>query len=549
LSSGIGDNPSPNTRKESMTVTGVSDESELVRYGLRNLKSIFWNSPPATLIEQAIFRQEGVLSSTGSLVVKTGACTGRSPRDKYIIDHGASKTPDIWWGENNQPFSAKQFEGIYRKVKAYLQGRDLFIQDLFIGADPVHRLPIRVLTETAWQNLFAWNIFIRPSIAAGPGFKPEFTVISCPGLLVEPEEDGTRSSTAILLDFESKTILICGTAYAGEIKKAIFTVLNFILPQQDILSMHCSANTGKSGRTALFFGLSGTGKTTLSSTADRRLIGDDEHGWGDNGVFNFEGGCYAKTIHLSPQLEPFIWQAAQRFGAVLENVVLDPQTRLPDYNDDCLTENGRAAYPIHFIPHHVPEGTGGHPDVIFFLSADAFGILPPIARLTPEQALYFFLSGYTAKLAGTERDLGREPVATFSACFSAPFLPLPPYRYARLLAEKIVRYEPQVWLINTGWTGGPYGAGHRIHLNYTHAMVKAALDHLLDDTPLKKLAYGLYVPETCPGVPPEILDPIRTWPNPQQYQIQAQLLAGQFKQNFSQFNGLVPEEVRLAGPN
>jgi phosphoenolpyruvate carboxykinase (ATP) len=482
------------------------------------------------------------------VVVETGQHTGRSPNDKYVVRHD-SYDKEIWWGKINQPMTPENFDTLFKKILAYLQGREVFVQDLRVGAHPRHSLTLRVITEKAWQSLFARDLFIRLSPSEIKEHIPEFTLLVCPEFQADPSEDGTVSGTFIVIDFNKCLILIGGTSYAGEIKKSVFTIMNYLLPRKGILSMHCSANVGQADDTALFFGLSGTGKTTLSSDPERRLIGDDEHGWSDDAVFNCEGGCYAKTIRLRQDLEPLIWEASRRFGSVLENVVMDPLTRVLDFDDQSLTENTRAAYPIDFVPGHMEEGYGGHPENIFFLTADAFGVLPPIARLTPEQAMYYFLSGYTSKLAGTEKGLGAEPQATFSCCFGAPFLPLPPAVYARLLGEKISKHKSQVWLVNTGWTGGAYGVGERIRLPYTRAMVKAALEGWLDNISFSKDSYfGLWVPETCPGVPVEILSPENTWPDPADYHEEAGKLIGRFTKNFEQFIGDVTPEVLFAGP-
>lgn len=494
----------------------------------------YWNLSPAELVEQVILRQEGVLSSAGAVVVTTGKHTGRSPEDKFIVKRDNRDCEEIWWGKVNKPFSPDAFNKLLEKVKGYLLGKDIFVSDLYAGAEPEYRLPIRVITEKAWQALFAYDLFIRPAREALKKHIPGFTVICCPDYLASPQEDGTRSSTFIGIDFQQNVLLIVGSSYAGEIKKSIFTVMNYILPLKGVLSMHCSVNINAENEVALFFGLSGTGKTTLSSDPERYLIGDDEHGWSSNGVFNFEGGCYAKTIKLKREYEPLIWDACQRFGSVLENVTYHPTTREVDFASDELTENTRGAYPIYFIPNHVLEGKGGHPKHIFFLTADAFGVLPPIALLTPDQAMDYFLLGYTSKLAGTEKGLGKEPQATFSACFGAPFLPLPPKRYASLLGELIERHKTKVWLINTGWTGGPYGTGNRIHLPYTRAMIRAALTSTCLETAMRKEPFfGLHVPVSCPGVDDAVLDPRSTWQDSTAYDHQAILLAAQFKENLA----------------
>lgn len=521
----------------------------LENHGLHNLRNIYWNLVPAELVEQSINRQEGQLAASGAVLVNTGKHTGRSPNDKFLAHTQSLDDEAIWWGKVNQPLEPGKFQLIFQKMKAYLQGRDVFVQDMQVGAHPSYQTAVRIISEKAWASLFAYNLFRRLPRKDLSQFKPDYTVIHCPDFQASPEEDGTNSGTVIAFDFDRRLVLIGGTSYAGEVKKAIFSVMNYILPLQDILSMHCSANVGKHGDVALFFGLSGTGKTTLSSDPDRRLIGDDEHGWMEDGVFNFEGGCYAKTIHLSPKLEPLIWQAVNRFGTVLENVVCDPETRRPDFDDSSLTENTRAAYPIEYIPNHDPNGYAGHPENIFFLTADAFGIMPPIARLTTEQAMYYFLSGYTSKLAGTEKGLSSEPQATFSACFGAPFLPLHPHVYADLLGKKIASHQVKVWLINTGWTGGPYGVGHRILLPYTRSMVRAVLTHHMDDVPFQQEeCFGLWIPESCPGVPSDLLKPIRTWTDADIYRKSANALVQRFAQNFDQFLDAVPATVVDAGP-
>ncbi len=529
---------------------GIVSQYSLEHHHLRNLNRIYWNLSSPILVEQIIQRKEGRLSPRGAVVVSTGQFTGRSPNDKYIIkSEGMPGLNEIWWGKVNKPMSAGDFECLYQRVTAYFQGRDVFVQDLMVGAHPGYQLPIRVITEQAWHSLFARDLFIRLTPEQASAQIPQFTILHAPNFVADPQEDGTRSGVFVTLDFESRILLIGGTSYAGEIKKSVFTLMNYLLPRQGVLSMHCSANIGARGDVALFFGLSGTGKTTLSSDPDRRLIGDDEHGWGDDGVFNFEGGCYAKTIKLRQELEPLIWEASRRFGSVLENVVMDPLTHEMDFDSDLLTENTRAAYPIDYVPNSVPEGRGGHPENIFLLTADAFGVMPPLARLNRDQALYYFISGYTSKLAGTEKELGIEPQATFSTCFGAPFLPLHPSVYARLLGEKIDRHNTRVWLVNTGWTGGPYGVGKRIHLPYTRAMVRAALTGQLDDIPSRVDPYfGLSIPTACPEVPSTVLDPQSTWSDPQAYDHQARQLIARFDENFTQFAEQVAPDVVVAGP-
>ncbi|RAL21867.1 phosphoenolpyruvate carboxykinase (ATP) [Thermoflavimicrobium daqui] len=496
------------------------------------------------LIEKALQRNEATLAYNGALRATTGKFTGRSPKDKFIVkDHSVEATVD--WGSVNQPIEPAVFEKIYQRLLAYLRDKELFIFDGFAGADQTYRLPIRVINEYAWQNLFVHQLFIRPTKEELVNHTPEFTVICVPNFKINPEEDGTRSETLIAVSFTHKVVVIAGTHYAGEMKKSIFSVMNYLLPEKDVLPMHCSANVGEQGDVALFFGLSGTGKTTLSADPHRRLIGDDEHGWSDQGIFNFEGGCYAKCIGLSQEKEPQIWGAI-RFGSVLENVVLN-EDRQPNYDDSSWTENTRAAYPIDYIPGAVIPGTAGHPNVILFLTADAFGVLPPISRLTPEQAMYHFLSGYTSKLAGTERGI-TEPEATFSTCFGAPFLPRPANVYAEMLGEKIAKHDVAVYLVNTGWTGGPYGVGKRIHLGYTRAMVRAAIEGKLKEVDYTTdPIFGLHIPVTCPEVPSDILNPRNTWTNQDAYDQKAQELAQLFHKNFSKFSG-VSEAIQMAGP-
>lgn len=524
-------------------------EQELIQCGIMNPKTVYWNLPPSILIEHVCKRDEGMLSPDGSIMVDTGHHTGRSPNDKYLVQLAGEANDHLWWGKVNKPISQEKYTQLFNKVTAYFQRKEIYIQDLIAGADPRYSLPIRVVTEKAWTALFSRNLLLRPTPEQLEDFQPGFTVLHAPDFLANSDMDGVASPTFIIVNYDTHMVLIGGTAYAGEVKKSIFTVMNYILPRQGVLSMHCSANVGKNEDTALFFGLSGTGKTTLSSDPDRRLIGDDEHGWSDTGIFNIEGGCYAKTIKLNPALEPIIWSATHRFGSVLENVCYNPDTRAVDFNDDRKTENTRGAYPIDYVPNHVAEGFAGHPDNVFFLTADAFGVMPPLARLTPEQAMYYFLSGYTSKLAGTEKGLGSEPQATFSTCFGAPFLPLHPSVYANLLREKIERHQSQVWLINTGWTGGPYGIGSRIKLPYTRAMISAALSHQLDQATLHKDQYfGLWIPDVCPGVPSEILDPQNTWSDQRAYHSQASKLVRLFVDNFTQFKNNVSQLVVESGP-
>ena len=503
------------------------------------------NLAAAQLIETSLLRGEGRLASNGALVAYTGARTGRSPKDKFTVDDAVTHAV-VDWGKVNQPIAPERFAALLERVTEHLRTRDLFVQDLYCGADPAYRLPIRVISEYAWHALFVRDLFVRPTAEQLAGHVAEFTVIAAPEFEAVPERDGTRSSAFILADFTRKIILIGGTKYAGEMKKSIFGVMNFLVPGRDVLPMHCSANVGADGVTALFFGLSGTGKTTLSADPARRLIGDDEHGWGANGVFNFEGGCYAKCVDLSEEKEPQIYRAI-RFGSVLENVVLDPATGKPDYTDIRFTENTRAAYPVDFIENAVIPGVGGHPRNVMFLAADAFGVLPPIARLTPDQAMYHFLSGYTAKLAGTEAGMGSDPVPEFSACFGAPFLPLAPRFYAEMLGKRLKQHNAACWLVNTGWSGGKFGVGKRMSIKHTRALVNAALDGSLDGVEfVTEPAFGLSIPVSCPGVPAEVLNPRNAWADMAAYDRTVADLAARFDANFKQFDAA--ESVRAEGP-
>ncbi len=515
---------------------------------LRNLNQVYWNPTTAKLYEEIIQRHEGLLSHLGPVVVRTGAYTGRSPNDKFIVKEPSTEK-DISWGDVNRPFDPERFEDLWHRMQAYLQGKDVFIQDNYIGTDPKYRIPLRIITEYAWQSLFARNMFNRiPDFDELKNHIPEYTIVVLPGFKAIPEIDGTNSEAFIILNLAQKLVLIGGTSYAGEIKKSAFTLMNFVLPFEDVLPMHCSANIGRQGDTALFFGLSGTGKTTLSADPNRRLIGDDEHGWSEEGVFNFEGGCYAKVIRLSPEAEPEIYETTRRFGTILENVAIDPYTRRVDLDDASLTENTRASYPITHLEHIVPEGMGDHPKNVIFLTADAFGVLPPISRLTPEQAMYQFLLGYTAKVAGTERGI-TEPQATFSSCFGAPFMPQHPTVYARLLGDKINHHHATVWLVNTGWTGGPFGVGERISIKYTRTLLNSALEGKLDNVSYEKdPVFGLSVPTSCPGVPSEILMPQNTWQDKKAYLVQAKKLARLFRENFRDYEERVSKEILAAGP-
>ncbi len=517
-------------------------ELDLGYLGKETRINTYWNLATPQLIEQSILNQEGNLSLTGALLVKTGKYTGRSPKDKFIVNHQKSKDDEIDWGEVNRPFSPAQFDQLLEKVLSHIKQKTTYTMDLVVGAHPSHQRRVRVITEYAWSALFAHDLLIP--VQEGFTSEPDFTVIQSPSFKADPKQDKTNSEAFVLLDFTRKIVLIGCTEYAGEIKKAVFTIMNRILPSAGVLPMHCSANIGMEGDTALFFGLSGTGKTTLSSDPDRFLIGDDEHGWSNDGVFNFEGGCYAKTINLNRDLEPVIWDASQKFGSILENVIFDKDSRQIDFNDGSLSENTRAAYPLDNVTKRIKNSRGGHPNHIFFLSADAFGVLPPISRLSPEQAAYFFLSGYTAKLAGTERDLGLEPQATFSTCFGAPFMPLNPVVYANMLRDKIKIHQARVWLVNTGWTGGPYGIGSRIKLPYTRHIISAALKGILEEAPsMTEPLFHLRIPTIIPGVPAKLLNPIGNWEDKGLYQRTAKALIEKFKHNILQYQNVVDAEI------
>lgn len=507
---------------------------------------IWHNLLPAQLVTEALRRDEARLSADGSVVATTGKFTGRSPNDKFFVAYPElEKTID--WGTTNQALEPARFAGLVERAVAHLAGRELFVQDLHAGADPAHRLKVRVITEQAWHNLFARNMLIRPEPDQLAGYAPDWVVLQLPSLEADPAVDGTNSSTVIAVDFRRRLVLIAGTAYAGEIKKSVFTILNYLLPDAGVLPMHCSANVDSAGHAAAFFGLSGTGKTTLSADPSRTLIGDDEHGWGPDGVFNFEGGCYAKVVRLDAQAEPEIYAASTRFGAVLENVQLDPATLAPMFEDDSLTENTRSCYPLNFIPNASATGRAGHPNHIVMLTADAFGVLPPISLLTAEQAMYHFLSGYTAKLAGTERGV-TAPQAVFSTCFGAPFLPRHPSVYAEMLGELMLRHHAKCWLLNTGWTGGAYGTGRRMPIKATRALLHAALDGSLERAPMKvHPVFGLHMPQACPGVDPQLLDPRATWTDKLAYDQAARQLAARFEANFARFMPFVGDEVQAAG--
>jgi phosphoenolpyruvate carboxykinase (ATP) len=527
----------------------IQGQHGLEEIGIRNVNTVWWNLNTPALYEHALQRREALLAHLGPLVVRTGQFTGRSPNDRYVVKEPSSQEK-VWWGPVNQPIDEDRYRALRARLTAYFQGKDLYVEDCYIGAEPASQMPIRVITETAWHKLFARNMFLRERDTEKLArHQPGFHVIHAPGFNADPQLDGTRSEVFVLVHFGRRETIIGGTSYAGEIKKAMFTVMNYYLPQQGVLSMHCSANYGKDDNdVAIFFGLSGTGKTTLSADPERTLIGDDEHGWSDEGVFNFEGGCYAKVIRLDPQTEPEIYETTRRFGTILENVAIDTRSRRVDLNSDAFTENTRASYPISHIPNATRTGRAGHPKTIIMLTCDAFGVLPPVARLSSAQAMYHFLSGYTAKVAGTERGV-TEPQATFSACFGAPFMALNPAVYADLLGRRIADHNVQAWLINTGWSGGPHGVGSRISLPYTRAMVRAVLNGELDRVPLMEdPVFGVQVPEAVPGVPAEVLLPRGTWSDPAAYDEQARKLAGMFVENFEKYAPDTSEEVRAAGP-
>ncbi|MBV8425577.1 MAG: phosphoenolpyruvate carboxykinase (ATP) [Candidatus Eremiobacteraeota bacterium] len=518
-------------------------DGHLAAIGIKPRGNVFRNLSVAELYEHALRRDEGVLGAAGQLVVDTGKHTGRSPNDKFFVKESSSEK-HIDWGKTNKPIDAQRFDALLERVGDYLSQRDLYVLDCHVGADPRYKLGVRVVTELAWQNLFARDLFIVPKEPPSD-FKPEFTVVDAALFDADPARDGTNSSTFILVNFARKIVLIGGTRYAGEIKKSVFTIMNYLLPLRNVLSMHASANVGPEGDVAIFFGLSGTGKTTLSADSRRPLIGDDEHGWSlEDGVFNFEGGCYAKVIRLSQSAEPEIWAASHRFGTVLENVVIDETTRELDLESQVKTENTRSAYPIEFIPNMHPGSRAGHARSIVMLTADAFGVLPPISRMTPEQAMYHFLSGYTAKVAGTERGV-TEPQATFSTCFGAPFMVHPPTTYAKMLGERIQKFNVSCWLVNTGWTGGPYGVGSRMKIGYTRAMVNAAIEGKLDAGISFKTEpfFGLSILESVPGVPSEVLDPRAAWSDKAAYDAQAKKLAKLFADNFAQYEKLAGDAV------
>ena len=521
----------------------------LDNHGLTNLNKVYWNLPVEALYEEAIFRGEGKITQLGPFVVNTGKHTARAANDKFVVRESATEK-NVWWGQYNRPYNPELFHTLFDRVQGFLQGRDLFVQDCYAGADPEYRLPVRIITEFAWHSMFARNMFILPQ--TNDEYRrhiPDFTVIALPSFKTFPQVDGTPSQTVIAINFEQRLCIIGNSGYAGEIKKSVFTIMNYLLPLQGAMTMHCSANVGKQGDVALFFGLSGTGKTTLSADPLRGLIGDDEHGWSDDGVFNFEGGCYAKVIALSPTAEPQIYACTRRFGTILENVIFDPVTRLINLDDDERTENTRASYPLEFIDNALPEKRAGHPKNIIFLTCDASGVMPPISRLSPDQALYHFISGYTSKVGGTELGLGEEPEITFSTCFGGPFMVHHPAFYADILKRKILRYDVKCWLINTGWVGGPYGVGKRISIKYTRRMLNAVLDGELDQVEYKTdPVFGFQVPKTCPDIPDEVLDPVSSWPDREAYNKRYRSLASRFIDNFKKFETETPPEVNAAGP-
>jgi phosphoenolpyruvate carboxykinase (ATP) len=524
----------------------------LENIGLTNLHKVYWNLNSEALYEEIVFRGEGRISHRGPVIVDTGKHTARAANDKFVVREPSTEG-NVWWGQYNRPFAPDKFDELYARLQGFLQGRDVFVQDCFGGADPEYRLPVRIITEYAWHSLFARNMFIKP--ATNEEYRrhiPEFTVIAIPSFKAFPMVDQTPAETFIVLNFAQKLCIIGNTAYGGEIKKSVFTLLNYLLPLDGVMTMHCSANVGKAGDAALFFGLSGTGKTTLSADPNRGLIGDDEHGWSDNGIFNFEDGCYAKVIELSPTAEPQIYACTQKFGTLLENVIYDPVTRKIDLDDDTRTENTRASYPLEYIENAIPEKMCGHPKNIIFLTCDASGVMPPIARLTTEQALYHFISGYTSKIAGTEIGLGKEPEITFSACFGGPFMVHTPGYYADLLKRKIERYHVNCWLVNTGWVGGPYGVGKRISIRHTRNLLNAALSGaLLDVEYYTDPVFGFRVPKTCPEVPESVLYPAEAWHDKEEYGKRYRSLAARFIENFKKFEGVsnAVSELRQAGPH
>lgn len=529
--------------------SALKSDYGLENHGLTNLRKVYWNLPTESLYEEVAFRREGRITHQGPIVVESGKHTARAAGDKFVVRESSSED-HVWWGEYNRPYSPEKFNELVDRLQGFLQRRDLFVQDCYAGADPEFRMPVRIITEFAWHSMFARNMFILPqSQEEYRRHVPEFTVLAVPSFKAFRPIDATSSETFIVLNFKEKLCIIGDTAYGGEIKKSIFTVLNYLLPLRGVMPMHCSANMGEDGDAALFFGLSGTGKTSLSADPERRLIGDDEHGWSDEGVFNFEGGCYAKVIRLSPTAEPQIYACTRRFGSILENVIYDPVSRLIDLDDDEITENTRASYPLEYIGNALPEKRGGHPKNIILLTCDASGVMPPIARLSTEQAIYHFLSGYTSKVGGTEVGLGEEPEITFSTCFGAPFMVHHPAFYADLLKRKIERYGVNCWLLNTGWVGGAYGVGKRISIGHTRAILSAALSGKLEGVEYREdPVFGFDVPMTCEGVPDEVLDPVLSWPSEEEYFDKYRQLASRFRENFKKFQDESGEDVLAAGP-
>jgi phosphoenolpyruvate carboxykinase (ATP) len=522
----------------------------LQNHGLTNLHRVYWNLSTASLYEEIVFRGEGRIAHLGGLTVTTGKHTARSAADKFVVREQSTDS-HVWWGDYNRPFSAEKFSALLARMQGFLQGRDVFVQDCYAGADPDFRMPIRIITEKAWHSLFARSLFMKIRSSEDLArHVPEFTVICAPSFQGSPIIDGSRTETFIILNFTQRLAIIGGSNYGGEIKKTIFTVLNFLLPLDDVLPMHCSANVGNNDDVALFFGLSGTGKTTLSADPSRHLIGDDEHGWSENGVFNFEDGCYAKVIRLSAEAEPQIYACTRRFGTIIENVPVDPVSRRFDLNDDTLTENTRCAYPLDYIDNHWPSKMAGHPRNVVFLTCDASGVMPPIARLTPDQAIYHFISGYTSKIAGTEIGMGVEPEITFSTCFGGPFMVHHPYVYAAMLKARLLKTGAACWMVNTGWTGGPFGIGKRISIRHTRALLDAALTGKLAAVPYQSdPVFGFEVPTDCPGVPAQILNPANTWSNREDYDRKYRALAARFIENFKLMADGCPAEVVKSGPH
>ncbi|MFH1319999.1 MAG: phosphoenolpyruvate carboxykinase (ATP) [Bacteroidota bacterium] len=522
----------------------------LENHGLIHLDRVYWNLPEPALYEEAVFRNEGKIVNGGAFQVYTGKWTARAANDKYFVREPSTEDK-IDWGEYNRPMSPEKFNGLFTRLQAFFQGEELFVQDVYAGADPAHRIAVRIITDKAWQSLFARNMCITiKDLAEHKSFVPDFTLIAAPSFKVDPRIDGTLSQTAIVIDFSKRLAIIANSSYAGEIKKSIFTIMNYLKPLQDVMSMHCSANVGKKGDVALFFGLSGTGKTTLSADPLRKLIGDDEHGWSDDGVFNYEAGCYAKVIRLSAENEPEIYECTRRFGTILENVIYDPASRMIDLDDEQITENTRCSYPLDFIPNSVPDKmVKKHPENVIFLTCDAQGVMPPIARLDMDQAIYHFISGYTSKIAGTEMGLGIEPEITFSACFGAPFMVHHPFFYADLLKKKMQKYKTNVWLVNTGWIGGKFGVGKRISIRHTRNMLNAVLDGKLNKVKYRKdNLFGFEVPLTCPNVPDDVFDPSNAWGNKKEYWKKYDALAARYIENFKLFTKGCPDEIVVAGP-